>query len=55
MAQSIAILDTLQIKFLHNREVVAKNEMCTPFVHTKKTSSNMHFYRNFCPLGCSVR
>ena len=35
MAWSIAVLDTFQVKFLHSREVVANNKMCT-HLYTQK-------------------
>ena len=37
LAQSIAVLDTFQIKFLHRREVVAKKIKYIPICTHKKT------------------
>ena len=45
MAQSIAILDTFQVKFLHRKEVVAKKLICTHLYTQKTCPKSIGWYR----------
>ena len=52
MAESISVLDTFQVKFMHSREVVAEKEIYT-HLYTQKNLSNIHLYPNLFPFGRS--